>query len=146
MHFHAPSLPPRSTAGQRKTVAHDRSKPSRLVAVVQDASERHDWPCDFDGPVPRPWSAFPRRANITFTLRPRVQQYMQFSLRFLSDRELATIVHPSVTSLTGEVGGQPVMSVIQLTDDPGRVSMGLSPWPPIRMARTCGAFSPSLYR
>jgi len=103
---------------------------SRLVAVVQDASERHDWPCDFDGPVPRPWSAFPRRANITFALRPRVQQYMQFSLRFLSDRELATIVHPGVASLTGEFGEQPVISVTQLTDDPARVSMGLSPVAP----------------
>jgi hypothetical protein len=103
---------------------------SRLVAVVQDASARHDWPCDFDGPVPRPWSAYPRTAKITFALRPRVQEHMQFSLRFLSYRELASIADPGVTSLTGEFGGQPVISVTQLTDDPSHVSMDLSPVAP----------------
>jgi hypothetical protein len=103
---------------------------SRLVAVVQDDSDRLDWPGDFDGPIPRPWSAFPRRANITFALRPVVQQHMQFNLRILDDREMAVIVTGAVPGMTGEFGGQPVITVTKLVDDPGKISMGLSPIAP----------------
>ncbi len=103
---------------------------SRLVAVVQDDSDRHDWPCDFDGPVPRPWSAFPPRANITFALRPVVQQHMQFNLRVLDAREMADIVTGAVPGMTGEFGGQPVITVTKLVDDPGKIGMGLSPVAP----------------
>ena len=100
---------------------------SRLVAVVQDDSDRHDWPCDFDGPVPRPWSAFPRTAIITFALRPTVQQHMQFNLRIVDAREMADIANSGSAGMTGEFGGKPVITVTKQTDDPGKIGMGLSP-------------------
>ena len=101
---------------------------SRLVAVVQDDSDRHDWSCDFDGPVPRPWSAFPRRAIVTFALQPMVRQHMQFALRIVDAREMADIVTGAgAPGLTGEFGGQPVITVPKQTDDPGKIGMGLSP-------------------
>jgi hypothetical protein len=98
--------------------------------VVQDDSDRLDWPGDFDGPVLRPWSAFPRRANITFALRPMVQQHMQFNLLILDAREMADIVTGAVPSMTGLFGGQPVITVTKQIDDPGKIGMGLSPVAP----------------
>jgi hypothetical protein len=100
---------------------------SRLVAVVQDDSDRFDWPCDFDAPVTRPWSAFPRRASITFALRPARGQYTEYDLRILDSREMAGAGPHGTASVIGTFDGQPVLTVIQLIEDPDRIGMSLSP-------------------
>jgi hypothetical protein len=100
---------------------------SRFVLVLQDDSERFALPSHFDGPVPRPWAAFPRQASIAFALRPRVQNHMRFDLRVLYSGEMADMPDPGGVSVTGSFGGQPVVTVTKLFQRPGSVRMRLGP-------------------
>jgi hypothetical protein len=103
---------------------------SRLVLVVQDDSSRFDRPSDYDGPVPRPWSAFPRRASIAVTLRPRVEDHMHFNLRLLYAREMADMADPGAASVTREFGGRPVITVTKRIEQPAKIRMRLGPVAP----------------
>jgi hypothetical protein len=98
---------------------------SRLILVLQDDSERFARPEDYNGPIPRPWSAFPRRANITLALRLRTQDHMYFNLLLLHDREMANVADSEETTITGQFGGDSVVSITKQMEDPAKVRMRL---------------------
>ena len=105
---------------------------SRFVLVLQDDSSRFDRPSDYDGPVSRPWSAFPRRASIAVALRPRVGNHMHFNLRipWPYAREMADMADPGAASVTREFGGRPVVTVTKRIEQPAKVRMRLGPVAP----------------
>lgn len=99
---------------------------SRFMLVVQDDSERFGRGSDFRGPVPRPWSTFPRRANIIAALRPRIGTHMHFDLHVLHSREMAGMTDSGAVSVTQNFNGKPVITVTKRTSRPETIRMGIS--------------------
>jgi hypothetical protein len=99
---------------------------TRHFLVLQDDSNRFDRPGDYDGPVPRPWSAFPRRANISVCLQPRAGVKNRYQLRVLRSRELHDVSNPGGQFVTGTHDGQKVVEVQKVSVHPNKIRVGLS--------------------
>jgi hypothetical protein len=52
---------------------------------------------------------------------------MQFDLSILDAREMADIAHSGAVSMTGEFGGQPVITVTKQVNNPRAIGLDLSP-------------------
>jgi hypothetical protein len=79
-----------------------------FLLMLQDDSGRFDRPDHYNGPVPRPWSAFPRRANIMVALQPQRQKHNHYELMLLRTREVHDWRDPGDVSTTELFNGQPV--------------------------------------
>jgi hypothetical protein len=99
---------------------------SVFVAVLQDDSDRFDISSDYDGQVPRPWCAFPRRANIMVALRLRAQDHLYLNLSLPLQRELASMGDPGAV-VTRAFDGRTVVTVTKQFARPETVRMGLGP-------------------
>jgi hypothetical protein len=99
---------------------------SRFMLVVQDDSERFGRASDYTGPVPRPWSDFPRRANIIAALRPQIGMHLNFDLHVLHSREMAGMTDAGPVSMTRNFNGRPVITVTKRTTRPETIRMRLS--------------------
>ncbi|MEU7855243.1 hypothetical protein [Nonomuraea sp. NPDC049141] len=99
---------------------------TRFLLLLQDDSNRFDRPGDFNGPLPRPWSAFPRQAHITIALQLRSQAHNQYDLRLLRSREIADMPNPGAASTMRSFGGQPAVTIHKRTATPNKVQVALS--------------------
>lgn len=97
--------------GPVERVAAPRGRVQWTILVLQDDSNRFDRASQYDRPVPRPWSASPRRAHLTLALLARRGRQTKYFVDMRDGRRIFDWPGEEARSVQRDVGGQPVLTV-----------------------------------
>jgi hypothetical protein len=96
------------------------------IIVLQDDSNRFDRDEDYDAPVTRPWSKWPRRAQITMSLQVPRFGHSDYVISIQDGQRIFEFPGEDVRSVSRDFDGRQVLTVSKRMSRPRQVKVRLS--------------------